>query len=234
MPDFLPRRDGQLLAWAAGFGRGISEDPQSLGLTPAQADAYDSAYTAMAYEMHLASSGSTRTAAVVLQKSESTAALKSLARTLARIVRANPDVSANRRMQLGLDPGNRAATKILAPDASPDIQIKSVVGQRVTLRLYNTGEPSRSGIPRGTIGAQLFTCLSEDRPEADAFWQPQGLTSTARMMIEFPASIRPGAQVWFAARWLSPRLKPGPMSSPVSTRVQGGIPSNHTGVRIAA
>lgn len=224
MPDFLPRGELDLLNWSNVFRAAISVAPLSLGLTEQQVADYDAAHALMADFIQQAWEPRTRTSVVIVGKNESVAALRALARQYARIIRANPSVDSSQRVRLGLNPGEEKAKRIDAPATAPQIQIVSTEPGRVTLRLENGAETTRRGIPRGTIGAAIFACTSDTDPTPNDLWQPLAYTSTALTTIGLPHTMTAGAKLHLAAQWLSPRLKAGPMSRTVSTRVLGTVP----------
>src|SRR5690349_1357808 len=113
MPDFLPRREGLLLAWSANFDRVIQADPEKVRLTAAQADAYHALHLSFAAALQAASDPSQRTTIAVHTKRHAKAELLAFARVLSRIIRAAPDNT--HLLELGLGARKKPVHRIPPP-----------------------------------------------------------------------------------------------------------------------
>jgi hypothetical protein len=109
--NFLPNPDAELLAWSANFSRGINSSPGELGISVQQAAEYADLHASFAEAMAAARDPGTRTRANVSRKNDVRKMLRDRARMLARIVRAQPDVSAKQRIELGLAAASAAARR---------------------------------------------------------------------------------------------------------------------------
>ena len=103
------------------------------------------------------------------------------------------------------------------------IDILSVRGNTVSLRLHEGGDSTRRGKPVGVNGAALYSFVGAVPPTDERDWTFEGLTSRVKADITFPGGVPPGSQVWFTAFWFNQRKQNGPAATPVTTNLQGGM-----------
>ena len=108
-----------------------------------------------------------------------------------------------------------------------------VDGRRLLLTLTDTQHAFRRGKPRGVVGAIIYTFAGSRPPESLSDWTISALTTKPRAIIQFGPQVPAGAQVWVCARWLNPRLQAGPLSTPKSIHIGGGMVFDHE-LRLAA
>jgi hypothetical protein len=239
---FLPNADAALLDWSRNFAARLSESGERYGISPAQAADYALKNAAFADAYHLVADPTTRTRPNVLAKNDVRAALRAAARRLALIIKSQA-VTDDERIALGLSPRNAGrAAPVARPAAAPLVGIRGVTGRTIRLRLCAT-DPPRRGRPPGVLGAVLFSYALPPAPLAAApaavppadlaEWRFAGHATRTVVDVTFPADLPPGTEVWLTARWLNPRLQPGPAARPVSTHLGGGC-SLDTNLRLAA
>ena len=102
------------------------------------------------------------------------------------------------------------------------IDILSVRGNTVTLRLHAAGDSSRRGKPAGVNGAAVYSFVGAVPPTDERAWTFEGLTSKVKIEVTFPGTVTPGSQVWFTAFWFNERKQNGPAATKVTTNLQGG------------
>lgn len=223
MPDFLPRREADLLQWSTHFDRRINESPADLGLSPQEAADYRARHEAFAAAYQLARQPATRTASVVVAKDDARAAVVALARVLAGVVRANPAVTDAQRIALGLRVRTGPPSRIGPPQAAPGLVVVPLVGRKaVRVRLFDPASPTRRAKPRGVAGAAVFAFVGEAEPGTSARWVFCRNTTRTTADIDLPPGVPPGAAVWVAAHWFNPTGRRGPASPAVPTRLAGG------------
>ena len=107
------------------------------------------------------------------------------------------------------------------PAAAPVVQVISVVGRVVTLRVKDPTSEMR-GLPFGAIGANLYSFVGPDSPSDSRGYHFEGVTTRAKTRIVFPNSVASGATVWLSACWVSKRGETSIASVPMSFTLQGG------------
>jgi hypothetical protein len=81
----------------------------------------------------------------------------------------------------------------------------------------------RRGRPPGVAGAVVFSFVGATPPTSLADWRFEQNTSKTSLEINFPATVPPGARVWFTAFWFNPRAQNGPASAPTGINIPGGM-----------
>jgi hypothetical protein len=222
MPDFLPAKDADLLAWSSNFSAKITATPTAYGLTAAQATAYGSLHTAFSTALATASNPATRTRGTIAAKDAARDPLKANARDLARIINAFPSITNQQRIDLGLNPRSGTITPTNPPDETPVMEVVSAIGRMLKIKL-RAQDSSRRGKPDGVDGATVFSFVGSAPPADISLWKFEGSTTRTVFDLEFPASVPAGSQVWLCAFWFSPRAQSGPACTPISAYLAGGM-----------
>jgi hypothetical protein len=102
------------------------------------------------------------------------------------------------------------------------IQVASVSGFLITLRLRASAGSKARGKPTGVIGASIFSFIGDVAPTDLSQWTFQGNTGKTQVNVDIPNTTAKGATVWFTAFWFNGAKYSGPMTAPISTTVQGG------------
>ncbi len=210
---YLPITDAGLLAWTNNFLLGIQDTPTAVGLTTVQVSAYDLAYSEWRDKLAAAVNPSTRGTLTVFAKNEIKKQIISISREYAAIVQAFPGTTDEQRVSLGLTV-RKSPAPIPAPDFAPSMDIVSVNGRTITVRLHD-GSPNRAK-PAGVAGATVLSYIGQTAPDEMGGWKFEGGTTRTMFEVSFSPTLEPGATVWLAAFWTNPREKSGPACTPVS------------------
>ena len=112
-------------------------------------------------------------------------------------------------------------TPVPPPAEMPVIDIVSVVGWTMRLRLHN-GDSTRRRKPAGVQGAYVFTYTGETPPTDVNAWKFEGSTSKTETKIIFPTTLAVGTKIWLTAAWVNAKLQTGPATVPISTQINYG------------
>ena len=221
--DFIPSREADLLDWSRNFRERINANPAQYGLTAAQASEYAALDDAYAEAYRLAHEPNTRTSVQITAKNEAKKAVTANARMLARIVRATPGISNTQRGELGLTVPDAELTPVPRPSDPPLLWLVPSADRVVRVRLRDKAAPTRRGKPPGVAGAAMLSCVADEPPARLADWTFHGNATRPTYAIQFDAQTPAGAKVWIAAYWYNTRGQSGPLSTPISVRMQDGI-----------
>jgi len=243
MPDFLPRRDADLLQWSSNFDQKINFSPESYGISPSVAAEYAALHANFA-QLYLAAVGaSTRTPSGIVEKDDARAVLAKRARQLASIVRGTPQVTDAQRLDLGLRLKRRATgprRRIQPPSHTPMLRIISVQGSTVRIQLRNTEMPTSRTLPRDVKAAMIYSFIGEQPPPTLKGWRLCQSISRTRCEITFPPDLPPGTRVWVTAYWFNhagaprPGLGNGPAAMPVGTWLVPNVLTMRRAMKLAA
>lgn len=231
MPDFLPRRESDLLAFAANFDELVNAAPGKYGLSDQQSANYRTLYMAFAATYPLAVDPGTRTVVTVKYKDAAKAAMLADVRKLSKIVCYTPSVAVADRVRLGLSefrPGGRPGRGHTAgpPKEAPWVAIVSTAGSTVRLRLRNRESPARIAKPRGISGATILTFVGNEPPTALSAWSFGCSCSTTMSDVAFDRTLTPpgvATRAWVTAQWIGAKQQSGPLSTPVGTWIVGAM-----------
>ncbi len=222
MASYLPLADGPLRDWAKNFSDQISAggDPTALGLTLDQTMAYASLSGDYATKLAASINPETRGGATVLAKNNAKKALVAESRRLAMIVTNHPGVTDEQRYDMGLTIRDTTPTPVPPPSESPTIDVLSVEGWTLNIRLHDDSATSR-GKPEGVTGALVFTYVGDVAPVDVDAWKFEGTASRTTTKVIFPSTLAPGTKVWLTAAWVNRKLQTGPAAMPVSRLISG-------------
>jgi hypothetical protein len=219
--SFYLGTDAELYTGSESFSTKITATPLVFGLVAAQATAYAAKNSAYAASYLLAVDPETRTKGKVEAKNEAKRQLRLMAADLAKIIDGTATVTNEQKIDLGLNV-RTTPTPIPAPAFAPDIDIVSVSGNTVSLKLHDSTSSTRRGRPPGVDGAAVFSFVGAAAPTDPADWKFEGNTTRTTTNVTFPGTVAPGAKVWFTAFWFNPRAQSGPSATPVTTNIAGG------------
>jgi hypothetical protein len=223
--DYLPTREADLLQWSANFDARITAGAASYGLTPAQATVYNGLHSAFQQAWQKANENLTRTPAAIQTKKDAKKALISGEggiRELAGIVQEYPGTTDTERVELGLTV-RAEPSPIPVPQEMPGLDIVSVTGRTVKIRIHDASSPSSRAKPDGVLGAGVYSFVGATPAESLDDWTYEGSTTKNIINIEFPASVPAGSKVWLSAYWFNPKVESGSPCEPVSTHIAGGL-----------
>ena len=223
--NFLPDRDAELVTWSTNFKDGITTMATSVGLTAAQATAYGTLHDNWVTAYNAAASDATNSRSSIVTKNEAKALLIASARQLAGIIQKYPGTTNTQRSDLGLTVKDALPSPIPPPASAPGLEVRSVSGTTVRIRLTDTANPTRRGKPAGVAGASVFSFVGATAPTALSAWTFEGNTTRTGVDVFFPDDTAPGARVWLCAFWSNPRAQRGPTCAAVPTNLPGGAVS---------
>jgi hypothetical protein len=216
----FPNTDAGLLAWSLNLSTLITSTPTAYGLVTADATAYAALHASFASALAECDPG-VRNKAAVAAKNAAREALKNAARLLAKRIDGTATVTDAQKIELGLTVRSQPSP-IPAPSHAPALDVVSVSGRTVKIRLHDATDASRRGKPAGVAGATVFSFVGEDAPTDPSAWKFEGNTTLTSFDIVFPNSVAPGTKVWTCAFWRNERDASGPACEPVSTNIQFG------------
>jgi hypothetical protein len=219
--SFPSNVDAVLLSQSAHFMDEITLHGEDYGITPDQSVEYAARQSAFASALAAATDPATRGGSTILAKNTAKKSLIAYSRELARIIQANPAVTNQQRYDLGLHV-RKTPAPVPAPTEAPQIDLVSMVGHRMTIRLHN-GTATRRGKPAGVSGASIVAYVGQTPPAALTDWTFCTNTGRSKASLDFDSALAPGTKVWVTAVWFNPSKEAGPMATPVSSSIQFGV-----------
>jgi hypothetical protein len=218
--NFYYRNQADAVSGSANFASEIAADFAALGLTSAQSTAFGVVNSALQTAWTAAITPETRTPVSIEQKTIALRNMRAAAIPLAKQIVGNPAVTDAQLIALGLLP-RTVPTPIPPTMTPPEVDVKSVVGRLVTLRVRQTGVENNSR-PIGSVGAYIFSHVGPTAPTEPEAYKFEGLCTRRTVQVQFPNDVPSGATAWIAAAWVSARGQRGFACTPVSVTIQGG------------
>ena len=230
MPDFLPRREGDLLGWVATFVRRAAADRAAIGLSERVVAELVAAEGAYAASSAVVASPRTRSPMNIAWRDEARAEVVRQVRAVARQARVM--LGAEGLLLLGLRVGGGGGggdadgvggtagpsrrRRIGRPRTAPVLSSLGFVGPRLRLILSDAESPARVAKPAGVVGAIVWTRVegagAGGAPGPGGGWVYAGNPTRTRWDAPLPAGATLGSLLWVRAAWLNPRREFGPMS----------------------
>jgi hypothetical protein len=220
--SFLPDKDTALLAWSLNFQTLIVASPVLYGLTAALATTYSGYHTAFASALG-ACDPSVRSKSAVVAKNAARTSLKNNAKLMANLVNGTASVTNAQKVTLGIPP-RALPSPVPAPSSAPNLDVVSVNGWTVRIKLHDSTSGSKRGKPAGVIGASVFSFVGIAPASDVSLYKFEGNTGKTTIDVVFPNTLAAGTQVWITAFWFNGRKQSGPACTPVGAFMQfGGI-----------
>jgi len=220
--NFFDRTDAELYTGGQNFVTVIGKNTAAYGLTNDQLASFNTASNNYGTAYLAAIQPETRTRGKVAAKNAAKSALKAIASDLTKIIDGTPTVTAQMKIDVGLNVRKQSSPQP-PPTERPAVNIVSVIGRTVTIRIRDTAESSKRGKPAGVLGASVYSYVGTTYPTDPTAWSFDGTTTKTTHAIVFPDSVANGAQIWVCATWFNRKTETGPISIPVTTNVQGGL-----------
>jgi hypothetical protein len=218
MPDYIPHRDAEALAWLQAFASGLSASPSTYQISSAEAAAIQNAVDAFAAAFADATEPSTRTPVTVAVKDEARNAAEQLCRQFAIMIKNNAGISNPEKIAIGVRPINPNREARTCPQTSPTLNVVAATPGTHTLRFADSLDPETRGKPFGATELQLFVAVQDD-PVND--WNEAkfvGKFTRNPMSVTFQPADN-GKQATYFARWAGQRGDTGPWSGPVTMAI---------------
>jgi hypothetical protein len=217
--DYLPAREAELVTWTQNFHAILSGAGPGgmLGVSAVQIAAFTTLFNSWITAYNAAHAGPTRGPAATATKNSAKEAVIDGAngvRELVKIIQANPSTTNTDRQELLITVPDVEPTPVPVPAFAPGIEIVSVVGRTLRIRLKDVENPENRGKPAGVVGAAVFTFVGENPPADIKSWQFQGNFTRTADQVEFPTSVAPASKVWLTAYWFNTKGESGPATEP--------------------
>jgi hypothetical protein len=142
-------------------------------------------------------------------------------------------ISDSAKSAIGVHIKKTTPSDVPVPSEEPSIDILSVKGRTVTIRLHGEDSTKRAK-PEGCSLANVYSFVGDVAPSDPALWRFEGCTGKVdEISIVFPATVEAGSQVWFVAQWLNAKGQLGPGCDAVGTTLAGGS-TTVTAMKMAA
>ena len=222
----IPKKDTLLVSWGSNFDSKGTANPTTYNLTVGQMTAFHAAYTTFVSAFNAvatAHAAGARAKMLTNTKSTTKTSLLTLGRELYSFVQQSTSVTDSNKADIGVVVKKINPTPIPPPAAQPGMDLISVVGRTARVNIHDSASSSKRKKAAGALGANVYSFVGATYPADPAAWQFEGQSTKNIFDVTFPNTVAGGAQVWICARWYNRRGETGPMSTPITTFMQGGL-----------
>lgn len=216
---YIGDSDAATLCWLRNFSQRIGLNPESLGLTEADAAKIASLTDNYEHAYDRAQAPNTRTSPIIEAKDAARSAAEAFGRSLAMRIKANPQVNNGQKLELGIHVNDPTRTPIGAPETAPILKIMGANNSQHTLQFSDRNTPASHAKPQGVTHMLLFAEIA-DRPTGheDNLHLIAAVTRNPHR-VKFNYEKHAGKTALYRARWLTAKGLMGPWSAGVSMTV---------------
>jgi hypothetical protein len=221
--DYDHMTDSELLSWSANFGTKLALAPTSYGSTVAIATEFNTLQETYANALMESEDPNLKGPRATLLKNEARKALLDYTRPAVRTIQAFVDLTNAQRLALDITIPDDQPSPHPVPEEAPELLVTSVPGRKVRVRLKDVTGKNPRGKPDLVSGASVFSFVGATPPETVEQWKFEANVTRTKLLVQFPASVPAGAQVWLTACWYNSRAQSGPPCPAVTTNLIGGV-----------
>lgn len=215
---WLPMSDTGLRDFTGDFSAKLTAAPTTYGLTAADATAEAGLVTTYKAALATATDPATRTPVTITAKNVAKAGLVASTRSLAARIQANPSVTPEQKVALGLPVHITGKTPIPAPTTRPVVTVADITELTHAVRIVDESTPTKRAKPYGVAEAAVFTFVGDNPPADLEQWEFKGIAKRSDFLIHYDAPDA-GKRAHIRAVWFNPRGEQGPVGEPASAMV---------------
>ena len=220
----IPTNDAQLVPYINSFYARLEAQPSPYPVTPEQLSRLAGLrieYVGACEAIIDARERGIRSEALTATKDAARKELLKYARGIYAAVAGSPDLSPAAKINLGVHIRDTNPTPTPPPTATPRVEVQSVVGHAVNVRLGDSAEPRSNKL--GASGAYVYSFVGAEYPTDPMRWTFEGQATKADYTVNFAEEVEPGSQVWVCCAFINRKGQAGPVSLPVTARIQFGM-----------
>lgn len=216
--DWIPSTDLELGGFADTFVAGITADPSAYGLVAGDASALQVYVTAYDNAFSLSNDPATRTPVTISAKDDAKNALKPQLRRLGNLIQANPAVSNDDKIAIGLTVRDTIPTPVSAPTSFPLISILNATPFNHNIAVNDSDTPTTKAKPAAAIALEWHAKASATPITDPELIEYAGLETVSPFQMTWSAGDV-GKTAYYAARWITRTGLVGPWSDIASMTI---------------
>jgi hypothetical protein len=209
MPDYIPKKDAELVAWSANFATQVDENSSEWNIPKEEVNNLQNAVTNFA-TLHTQADSPAKNSIIVAEKNTARTVLVGHIRELAGFRLRNPAITDAQRVSLGLSIRDAARSTIPSPTSRPGIIIDVLDVRRLKVQFQDMGSSSKAK-PYGVSGAIIFYAVLNAPPTSPAELVNSVMATRTPYTLVFSEQER-GRTVYIAICWQNEKGEKGPLS----------------------
>ena len=209
MPDYIPQKDSELVAWSANFTAGVVANAGIWGIPQDEVYALQTADASFA-TLHAQADSPLKNSVIVAEKNAARDVLVAKIRELAGFWLKNPIITNAQRIALGLHVRDITPSNIPAPKSRPELDIDVLDFRRLKVIFRDMGSKSKAK-PYGVNGAVIVYAILDTPPTDVSALSHSVLATRTPHILKFVEEER-GKTVYVAICWQNEKGEKGPWS----------------------
>ena len=215
--DFLPKSEGNLVAFLENFNSRIFANQNSYSLTSADANALHTLTLQFTEAYTIANTAATRTASNIAIKDNTKANVVARVRQLAGAIQSNPIITDSQKLDLQLLVRKTTRTPVPAPTSSPMLGFIGATPGQATLRFADQNSPARRAKPAGVRALVLWYQIGGVMPVNVTGMTFAGNFTKNPIGLYLPDAAS-GQTVYYLAKWTTQSGLFGPLSTVLTAK----------------
>lgn len=222
MSDYIPRPDGDFDMWQKNFVTYAAANAAALGLLPADITLLTTKQTAWTTSLASHVTASNAAKAACEKKDESRDSFEETFRADVRRIQANPAVTDEQRLALGITVKDELHTMTAAKAAAtrPLAVIDTSERLRHTIKFYDEATPNRRAKPDGVMGAEIWVKIGDPAPTDGSQCVFVALDTASPYVLDFDGA-KANQKAYYMLRWVTTQGAKGPWSETVLATIVG-------------
>lgn len=209
MPDFIPRKDSELVAWSSNFTNQITTHATEWEVTPEEVVELQTDNSDFSTLCEQTDSPASNSVLVTAKNTARDKLLKNI-RKLVGFRLKNPVITDAQRVALGLHVRDTTHSSIPVPKTRPEIDIDVLDFRRLKVIFHDMGSDKKAK-PYGINGAIIAYAILDAVPTDIALLTRSVLATRTPHTLEFTEAER-GKTVYVAICWQNEKGEKGPWS----------------------
>ncbi|MDR0768676.1 MAG: hypothetical protein LBE71_02040 [Dysgonamonadaceae bacterium] len=209
MPDYIPQKDSELVAWSANFTTQVAAGASAWSIPGGEVTALQTANSNFA-TLHAKADSPAKTSIIVAEKNTARKTLIAKIRGLVNFRLKNPVITDAQRVALGLHVRDTTPSHILAPTTHPELNIDVLDFRRLKILFHDQGHDSKAK-PHGVTGAVIIYAVLDTPPADHSALTRSVLATRTPHILEFTEEER-GKTFYIAICWQNGKGQKGPWS----------------------
>ena len=218
MADYIAPADGDFNTWVGNFVPYVVANKVALGVSTADADALQAAYTAWsgAFGALLTAQAAAETATNL--KDTKRDLLVVIVRSLTGQMQKNPAVTDAQRQSLQINIADGTRTPAAIPTTKPVLKVDTSQRFQHTIGFSDESTPTSRAKPNGVMGCELWAKIGDPAPAGPDDCEFLALATRTPDREDYEAADG-GKPAYIMGRWVNTRGQKGPWSAVVKATI---------------
>jgi hypothetical protein len=218
MADYIPGSDADCLQFLTNAGSYINANAAALGVPTARATLLMTQITAFGSALGTHTTAQAAAQGARASKDASKQAVVVTAREIIATIQTNTAVTPAQKEAMGIPVHDSSRSPVPPPTVLPGVVLEETRRLEQTVRIVDSGDPTRRAKPAGVTAWQVFVKVGETQPLSTSDCALASTSGKSKVTLSF-AGGDAGKTAWLMVRAVNHKGEAGPASDPVEILV---------------